>query len=75
MSVIVDFFVGFGEILFAIVNFVVDIVSDLIWFVGFLAELVPAMPIFFSWVPPGLGSMLGLTISVVVILRILGRGD
>lgn len=75
MSAIVEFFVGIGDAIVALFNFVVDFLADLIWFIGFIVQMIPAMPSFFTWLPAGLAGMLGLAIGVVVILRILGRGD
>lgn len=75
MSAIVEFLTGIGDAILAFVTFITDIVADLIWFVELLVELIPAMPAFWTWLPGGLAYILGLCISVVVILRILGRGD
>lgn len=75
MNAIIDFFTGIGNALLSLINFIIDFIGDLLWFIGFLGELLPAMPAFWTWLPPALGSLMILTISVVVILRILGRGD
>lgn len=75
MSTIIEFFVGIGNALVSAIRFLVDIVGDLIWFVKLTAEMIPAMPAFWTWLPAGLAYLLGLTISIVVVLRILGRSD
>lgn len=75
MQEILDFLYALGNIISTAFQFVVDFVGDLIWFIGFIVEMIPVMPAFFTWLPAGMAGMLGLAISVVVILRILGRGD
>lgn len=75
MGAIIDFFQGIGNALVSLVNFIVDLVSDLVWFVGLIGEMIPVMPAFFTWLPAGLATILGSCIAVVVVLRILGRSD
>lgn len=75
MSAIFDFIATIGDALIAYIEFAVKNLMDLIWFVGFLAEMLPAMPAFFTWLPHGFVTILAVAFSVVVILRILGRSD
>lgn len=75
MSAFFDLLDGIGQAFISLINFVVDLVSDLVWFVGFISEMLPAMPAFFTWLPAGLSTILFSCIGVVVVLRILGRSD
>ena len=75
MTVIIEFFSTLGESILALIRFVIDMVGDLIYFVTLLGELIPVMPAFWTWLPGGLAYTLGLCLSIVVVLRILGRSD
>lgn len=75
MSAIIDFFATLGDAIIALIEFVVKMVSDLVWFVGFLAEMLPAMPAFFAWLPSGFVAILIAAFSIVIILRVLGRSS
>ena len=75
MGVIIDFLSGIGQAISAIFQFIVDLVQDLIWFIAFLVELIPAIPALFTWLPAGLVTTLVVGISVVVILRVIGRSE
>lgn len=75
MGVIIDFLSGIGQAISAIFQFIVDLVQDLIWFIAFLVEMIPALPALFTWLPAGLSVILAIGIAIVIILRIIGRSD
>ncbi len=75
MSAIFDLLHGIGQAFTAIVNFVVDMVQDLVWLAQTLTDLAPAIPAFFTWLPPTVGGALYTCIGVAIVLRLLGMGD
>lgn len=75
MSAIISFFETLGNAIIAFIDFIIDIFRDLIWLIEMLAELSPAAPSFLTFLPAGFAYLLTLTLSIVVILRILGRSD
>lgn len=75
MNVIVDGILGLLEALGAALDFFWGMIKDLVLFAGWLVEMIPAAPAFWTWLPSGLAYLLGLAVSVVVVLRILGRSE
>lgn len=75
MNVIIEFFTTLGNAIVGVIEFVINMVRDLVYMVRLFMEMLPAMPAFWTWLPAGLVYLLGLTFSIVVIFRILGRGD
>lgn len=75
MAVVIEFFSTLGKAIVGAFEFFVDMIQDLVFMVKLLAEILPAAPAFMTWLPAGLAYMIALTLSVVVIFRILGRGD
>lgn len=75
MSAIISFFETLGNAIIAFIEFIIDIVRDLIWLIELLADLSPAAPAFWTFLPAGFAYLLALTLSIVVILRILGRSE
>lgn len=73
MSVIIEFLTTFANGIIALIDFVIGMVGDLVYFVKILAESTAALPAFITWLPGGLVAILVLTLTVVVILRVLGR--
>lgn len=75
MGAIIDFIKSIGEAIIALVTFVVKMVGDLIYVVGLLAEIIPVLPNFFTWLPAAVGSLLMVVFGVLIILRVLGRSE
>lgn len=73
MNAIISFFTSIGDMIVAVFDFTIKQIRDMVFIVKLFAEMSPVMPSFFTWLPAGLASMLGITIAVVVILRIIGR--
>lgn len=62
-----------GELISAIVNFVVDFVEDLVYAVKLVAEWIANIPDYFSWLPASLVALLVTIFAIVAIYKILGR--
>lgn len=75
MNVIIEFFTTLGNAIVGLIEFLINMVRDLIYMVQLLVEMLPALPAFWTWLPAGLVYLLTLTFSIVVVFRILGRGD
>ena len=73
MGAILDILKSFIDAVIALINFIIKMIGDLIYFIGLLGELIPALPSFFTWLPPVALSVLLTVFTIVVILRILGR--
>lgn len=73
MGAIVNFFEGIGDLLLAIVNFVISFFSDLVWIINTLLWAVGEIPSLLSWIPSEILAILTITISVVMIYKIMGR--
>lgn len=56
-----------------LLRFVVQMVGDLIYLVQLLAELLPALPSFFTFLPSAVVTTVMTAFAVFVILRVLGR--
>lgn len=73
MQAIFDFFAGIAEGLSAIVSFVVDLLSDVVYVVELTAEFVLKIPEYLSWLPAPVLAVVVSIFVVVVIYKILGR--
>lgn len=75
MSVIIEFFTTLGNSIVAVIEFTVNMFRDLAYLVKLFAELLPAMPAFWTWLPASVTTIIALTVTVYVILRIVGRSE
>lgn len=73
MQVIIDFFKGFADIVSSLVDFVIDMVNDLVYVVKLLTEVLLQLPTFFTWLPTEVWAILAVLFSIVVIYKIIGR--
>lgn len=73
MQAIIDFFKAIGDIIVAIIDFVVSFFGDLIYMIQLTGQFLAQIPAYFSWLPGELVSMLVILFGVVVIYKILGR--
>lgn len=56
-----------------LIDFIVSMIGDLVYLVGLLGDMLTTLPAFFTWLPAAVGSLLMVTFTVLVVLRILGR--
>lgn len=73
MQAILDFFIGFGEVIGKIIDFVVDFFMDLAFVVRTLGQFVLEIPGYFVWLPAEIIAIIVTIFAVVVIYMILGR--
>lgn len=73
MDTLLDFFKAIGDIIVAIVDFVVSFFQDFIYLITLVAQVVQDIPLYFSWMPTTLVALLGVIFSLVAIFKILGR--
>lgn len=73
MDQILAFFASIGEAISAVFRFLQSLVEDLVYFVRMLAGLEGSVSEYFPWLPASILTLALLLISIVVILRIIGR--
>lgn len=73
MKAIIDFIQGFVDIVVSLVNFVIQTITDLVYVIGLLGQMLVNLPTYFGWLPSVIVSMLVVIFSIVVIYKILGR--
>lgn len=73
MDAILDFFAAIGDIIGAIIDFVISLFQDLIYMIQLLGQIVVNIPVYFSWLPSTLVTMVVVIFGIVVIYKILGR--
>lgn len=73
MQAIVNFFEGIGDVILALVEFVVSFFSDLVWIIQTLAWAVASIPSWLVWLPSEVYAIIFLMISIVVIYKVTGR--
>ena len=73
MQAIIDLLKSLVNGIVGLIEFITNMVDDLIYFINLLGQLLPALPSFFTWLPPVAVSVLLTVFSIVVVLRVLGR--
>lgn len=73
MQAIIDFFVGIGDVIGKVIDFVIDFFADLIYVIGLLAKFLIEIPGYFTWLPATALAILVTTFSIVVIYMVLNR--
>ena len=73
MQALVDFFVGFGDVIKSLFTFVIDTVKDLIYVIGLLGQMIIELPNMIGWLPSACIAVIVTIFSIVVIYKIVGR--
>lgn len=73
MQAVADFLKGIGNLLVAVVEFVIGLFEDLVYMIQLIGKFLIELPLYFSWLPEPLVSMLIIIFGVVVVYKILGR--
>lgn len=68
-----QFFIGFVDIVTAVVDFFIGFVQDIVFVVKLTASFVAKIPQLFAWLPGGVVSILVIIFGVVVVYKVLGR--
>lgn len=73
MKAIIDFITGFVDIIKSLVDFVIQTITDLVYVISLLGQMIVNLPGYFGWLPTAITSSLIVIFSIVVIYKILGR--
>lgn len=73
MQAIVDFLSSIGSAFLAGIDFVVSFFEDLVYIIQLTGKFLAQLPIFFSWLPAPVVSVLLTTFAIVVVYKIAGR--
>ena len=73
MQAIFNWLQGFTEIIGSLVNFVIDIVSDLLYVITLLGSLLVKIPSMVGWLPSACITLVVTLFAVVLIYKIVGR--
>lgn len=69
VQILKSFFTTIGKL----IDFIFGMIEDLIYVIKLLGKVSDNMPDFFSWLPPEVLALILLTISIIVIFKIIGR--
>ena len=73
VNAIISFFTGIADAVTALFSFLFSIISDLVYLVQLTAKFLLQIPVYFSWLPSPVVSLIILIFSIVVLYKILGR--
>lgn len=73
LQTIIDFFSGLYDIIAGILDFVITMLHDMVYFAISLAKIPLNIVSYISWIPAGLLYAVTGVISLIIVLRILGR--
>lgn len=73
MTEIANFFKAFGGFFGSVVDFISSLFEDLVWLIEQLNSTADNMLFYIDWLPAGVISMFVVFVTVIIILRILGR--
>ena len=73
MKAFIDFFTGFIDIISSLIDFVMQTISDLVYMIGLLGDMMLNLPGYFGWLPSTIVTSLVVIFSIVIIYKILGR--
>ena len=73
MDAIIEFFEGITDAITSVFDWFAGFLSDTVYFVELIGEVVASVPDYFSWLPEEALVALGVLLAVIVVCRILGR--
>lgn len=73
MGAIIDFFTGIGDAIGTVINFVVQLFTDMLTMLQLLAKFIGDIPSYFGWLPSSVVAVVIIIFSIVVIYKIIGR--
>lgn len=73
MNALLSFLGGIGQAISGAFDFLIGLVLDLVYMVQLLGRFLGLVPVFFSWLPSELLTIVGVAVSLAVVLKILGR--
>lgn len=75
MQFILDFLNAITTAISTAFNFMVDMVNDLVYFLGLIGKFVTEIPNYFSWLPPQILVLFISAITLLAVLRLIGRSE
>jgi len=73
MDGLISFFEGIGNAIVSAFQFLISLVSDIVYMIQLTGKFLAQIPSYFSWIPAEITALLVVLFSVVVIYKILGR--
>lgn len=73
LETIKNFFLGLTNVITSLIDFVVNLVEDLVYVVKLVSTFVTKIPNFFVWLPTECIVLIVVLFGVVVAYKILGR--
>lgn len=73
MNAVISFFQGIGNAITSAFDFVVSLISDIVYMIQLTGKFLVQLPRYFSWLPPQISALLLVLFAIVVIYKILGR--
>lgn len=62
-----------GSLLTGTIQFLVNLVLDIVYVVQLGVEILTSIPLYFSWLPPSILALLVTFVTVAIILKVAGR--
>lgn len=56
-------------------DFIINLISEIVYIVKLLAQVVAEIPTYFGWMPTAVLSLFLVLIGIVVIYKVAGRSD
>lgn len=72
---ITDFFHDIFDLIVGLVKFVFSLFQDLIWLITHISDFASMIPSFFTPLPAAIVSVIGVAVSIIIILRVMGRDE
>lgn len=73
MQTILDFIELIGSLLTGTIQFLVNLVLDIVYVVQLGVEMLTSIPTYFAWLPAPILGLLVTLLTVAVILKVAGR--
>lgn len=73
MDAIISFFAGIAEAVTGFFAFVFSLIMDLVYLVQVTGKMLAQIPVFFSWLPGPVLSLILTAITIAVLYKVLGR--
>lgn len=73
ISGLADMITGFIEAVIFCVEYLIGMISDLVYMTQLLGEMILQLPAYFGWMPTAVLTNFMLIISIVVIYKVIGR--
>lgn len=73
MNALFSWLSGFASAISGALDFLLGLVLDLVYVVRLLGRFLTLVPVFFSWLPPQLLTIIIAAVSIAVIFKLIGR--